>query len=218
MKTTYDQAVNATGLRVHETYNPGFITGIDLVEPNGTVHALTVPADTTTCGGYYELNFAETAYLVNAIVVHTAKPGYEEIDAVELTGIPVAVMEYSLTINQVGNGTVTPDMAAPYHDGDVVHLTAVADSGWEFSGWSGDASGTDNPLTVTMDADKTVTATFTELSGTPVSQWASGATASSEYTYTSWGAVQATGAPNTNSCGDLRQPGHQRPPGRVRNG
>ena len=42
----------------------------------------------------------------------------------------------------------------------------------------------------------------TQLSGIPVSQWASGATASSEYTYTSWGAVQATGAPNTNSCGD----------------
>ncbi len=32
-----------------------------------------------------------------------------------------------------------------------------------------------------MDANKTVTATFTQLSGTPVSQWASGATASSEY-------------------------------------
>ena len=62
------------------------------MEPNGTVHALTVPADTTTCGGYYELTFAETAYLVNAIVVHTAKAGYEEIDAVELTGIPVAVI------------------------------------------------------------------------------------------------------------------------------
>ncbi len=105
LKTTYDQAVYATGLRVHETYLPGFITGIDLVEPNGTVHALTVPADTTTCGGYYVLSFAETAYLVNAIVVHTAKPGYEEIDAVELTGIPAAVVEYSLTINQVGNGT-----------------------------------------------------------------------------------------------------------------
>ncbi len=28
---------------------------------------------------------------------------------------------------------VTPDMAAPYHDGDVVHLTAMADSGWVFS-------------------------------------------------------------------------------------
>ncbi len=57
LKATYDQTVYATGLRVHETYNPGFITGIDLVEPNGTVHALSIPADTTACGGYYELTF-----------------------------------------------------------------------------------------------------------------------------------------------------------------
>ncbi len=121
MKTTYDQTVYATGLRVHETYNPGFITGIDLVEPNGTVHALSIPADTTTCGGYYELTFAETAYLVNAIVVHTAKTGYEEIDAVELTGVPGTYVppEYSLTINTVGNGTVVknPDQGT-YHAGE----------------------------------------------------------------------------------------------------
>jgi hypothetical protein len=41
-----------------------------------------------------------------------------------------------------------------------VQLTAVPDSFAEFSGWSGDLSGSDNPATITMDSDKNVTATF----------------------------------------------------------
>ena len=204
LKATYAQTVYATGLRVHETYQAGFITGIDLLEPDGTVHALSISPDSTPCAGYYELTFAETPYLVNAIVVHTAKSGYEEIDAVELTGVADTYVppEYTLTINQVGNGTITADVSAPYHAGDVVHLTAAPGSGWTFSDWSGDVIDTANPVSVTMDGNKTVTATFTQLTGTSVSQWASGATASSQYSSTSWGAVQATGVPDTNSCGD----------------
>ena len=51
-----------------------------------------------------------------------------------------------------------------YQDGDVVTLTATdtypGSSGSLFKGWSGDASGTNDTVAVTMDADKTVTATF----------------------------------------------------------
>jgi uncharacterized repeat protein (TIGR02543 family) len=66
----------------------------------------------------------------------------------------------TLSINKVGNGTVTADKSAPYHYGDVVQLIAAADSGWTFTGWSGDCSGTGSACTVTMDAAKSVTATF----------------------------------------------------------
>jgi uncharacterized repeat protein (TIGR02543 family) len=71
--------------------------------------------------------------------------------------------EYTLTVNLVGEGTVSkdPDQAL-YHYGDAVDLTAVPDPGWSFAGWSGDLSGTDNPETITMDEDKVVTATFTQ--------------------------------------------------------
>jgi uncharacterized repeat protein (TIGR02543 family) len=47
----------------------------------------------------------------------------------------------------------------------VVTLTATADAGWTFSNWTGDLTGSTNPDTITMDGNKTVTATFTE---TPV--------------------------------------------------
>ncbi|NIS82041.1 MAG: hypothetical protein GTO14_17960, partial [Anaerolineales bacterium] len=70
--------------------------------------------------------------------------------------------EYSLTVNVVGSGSVskTPDQAT-YTYGTVVTLTAVADVGWTFSSWSGDLTGSTSPDTITMDGDKTVTATFT---------------------------------------------------------
>ena len=48
--------------------------------------------------------------------------------------------------------------------GSEVVVLATADKGREFDGWSGDASGTDNPLVITMDSDKAITANFTGLS------------------------------------------------------
>ncbi|UCH21317.1 MAG: hypothetical protein JSU83_22930 [Deltaproteobacteria bacterium] len=70
---------------------------------------------------------------------------------------------YDLTVNIVGSGTVTLNPPGGTYDaGTVVTLTATADPGWGFSGWSGDLTGSDNPATITMDADKNITATFVE--------------------------------------------------------
>jgi uncharacterized repeat protein (TIGR02543 family) len=59
------------------------------------------------------------------------------------------------------NGTVTksPDQTT-YAAGTVVSLTATPAVGYVFTGWSGSASGTANPLSVTMDGKKTLTANF----------------------------------------------------------
>ena len=40
-------------------------------------------------------------------------------------------------------------------------LTATPAAGWTFAGWSGDLTGSTNPQTITIDANKVVTATFT---------------------------------------------------------
>jgi len=71
--------------------------------------------------------------------------------------------EYTLTVNVVGSGSVDLNVTGPYLYGDVVELTAIPVDGWEFAGWNDDLSGTTNPETMTMDSDKTVTATFTEI-------------------------------------------------------
>ena len=70
---------------------------------------------------------------------------------------------YTLTVTILGDGSVgrDPDLSS-YTYGDVVTLTALADPGWTFDGWSGDLTATASPVTVTIDSDKAITATFTE--------------------------------------------------------
>src|SRR6185503_9460327 len=74
---------------------------------------------------------------------------------------------YTLNVTVVGSGSVAknPDMAN-YPSGSVVQLTATANAGWVFSGWSGDLSGSNNPENITMDSNKNVTATFTQVTYT----------------------------------------------------
>jgi uncharacterized repeat protein (TIGR02543 family) len=69
--------------------------------------------------------------------------------------------EYTLAVSTIGSGSVISEpVQATYHYGDVVTLTASADPGWTFAGWSGDLISANNPTTITMDSDKTITATF----------------------------------------------------------
>ncbi|MFC2141082.1 PKD domain-containing protein [Acidobacteriota bacterium] len=76
----------------------------------------------------------------------------------------IPVIQYTLTVNTVGQGSVTLNPpGGVYDEGTVVTLTASPDSGWQFDNWSGDLSGTSNPTTITMNSDKTVTANFSEV-------------------------------------------------------
>lgn len=79
---------------------------------------------------------------------------------------------FSLTVARTGDGsgTVTSspagincgvDCSEDYAEGTVVTLTATADAGSTFTGWSGGGCMGTGGCTVTMDAAKTVTATFT---------------------------------------------------------
>jgi len=78
--------------------------------------------------------------------------------------------QYTLTTITSGSGNVTLDPPGGVYDvGTVVTLTAAADADWQFDGWSGDLSGATNPTTLTMDGDKSVTATFSELAPTQYS-------------------------------------------------
>jgi hypothetical protein len=70
--------------------------------------------------------------------------------------------QYSLSVIPNGFGRVkaTPQANA-YAAGASVSLYAVCDPGQEFLGWDGDLTGTENPLNVSMDTSKTITAVFT---------------------------------------------------------
>jgi len=73
-------------------------------------------------------------------------------------------VEYNLNISTSGNGNGSVSLdpsGGTYEPNTVVELTATPNIGSEFSHWSGDLSGSDNPDTIVMDGNKSVTATFT---------------------------------------------------------
>lgn len=69
-----------------------------------------------------------------------------------------SVTEYTLNVSAEVGGTVSG--GGTYQAGVNAQVTATPGADYDFAGWSGDASGNDNPLVVRMDRDKSITATF----------------------------------------------------------
>lgn len=86
------------------------------------------------------------------------------------TSVEGGVDPVQLTVNKTGTGNVVSNPTgintatnlnfANFGQNTNVILTATPIAPQTFTGWSGDASGTTNPLTVTMDQAKTITANF----------------------------------------------------------
>ncbi len=124
-------------------------------------------------------------------------------------------IEYTLTVTSAGGTGGATDRVAvsppgTYHYGDVVALTANPQVGETFANWSGDLAGSTNPETITINADKTVTANFEKIPVTLTMQvdildgGAFGTVtpdpAGNPYTYL-WGDTVAVSAiPNPNSA------------------
>ena len=87
----------------------------------------------------------------------------------ELLDAQLVPGKFEVTITVVGSGTVTGE--GIYPDGSYVGLTATPASGYVFAGWSGGASGGNNPLTLHAQAytKKNLFANFVQASAT--SQW-----------------------------------------------
>lgn len=88
---------------------------------------------------------------------------YWDIDDIQITD--ANAVEYTLTLDIVGNGSVEVDgvdysVPLTIVEGQNIDLNAIAGSGYLFSGWSGDLVSTNGSETITMDSDKTITATF----------------------------------------------------------
>ena len=79
-----------------------------------------------------------------------------EIGATFVEDVPVSV-----STSVAGDGVVSVSPEQPtYAIGDQVTLTATPGPDQRFVGWSGDLSGSTNPLTFTITTNTTVTATF----------------------------------------------------------
>jgi hypothetical protein len=75
----------------------------------------------------------------------------------------LSARQFSLAVLVNGHGHVT---ATPhgnrFNSGQSVTLTAIPDADQDFLGWSGDASGTENPLALVMNQSRVINASFTK--------------------------------------------------------
>jgi hypothetical protein len=92
------------------------------------------------------------------------------IDAVETVAATFTLMQFTLTVNRTGNGTVTSSPAGIscgadcnqlYNYGTVVTLTAAPGTGSSFGGWSGGGCSGTGTCVTTVTAATTVNAPFT---------------------------------------------------------
>ena len=115
--------------------------------------------------GQYQINFKPVSsyttpsdQTVNVVAGQTAN----------VTGnyVTLAPSTYTLTLNtsnpDAGGATASPLASGNiYTAGAVVQLTAYANYGYHFTGWSGALGGSVTPTTIIMDGSKSVTANFT---------------------------------------------------------
>jgi hypothetical protein len=120
--------------------------------PSGT--SVTATAFPNT--GYTFFNWTE-----NTVQASTSAAYTFPLTANKTLVANFVINTYTLNVTAT-NGTVAKNPNQPtYNYGTTVQLTATANPGFIFSSWSGDASGSVNPLTVSMTSNKNITANFT---------------------------------------------------------
>lgn len=128
-----------------------FTAGAGQTERFGRVKkeiGLAGSAQAATFGGPTTLSWqqADTAPLATSAVAFAAKPVFK------------------LSKTTTGAGTIQNSPGGDmFHEGEPVTLTAVPAPGWEFAGWSGAVTGASNPVSLTMDGNKSVTANFIQV-------------------------------------------------------
>lgn len=90
LEVTFADPVNATGVRVRETYGSGAVTEVELIDLGGQYYTIWEGTDPTVGLGYLQIPVEATEYLVNGVrvTVNTSLVPNEwaEIDAVQLVG------------------------------------------------------------------------------------------------------------------------------------
>jgi uncharacterized repeat protein (TIGR02543 family) len=171
-RTSYTFAGVASNHTIHASFSllppPTYTVTFNVSDNQGAVQGASVTFYGETKATDVQGKAVFTGVLAGNRAYTVSKTGYNNatgnvnVDGDETVGVILTKKTYTLTTNVVGQGTVTKNPNKPTYDhGEEVQLTATPDEGWNFAGWSGDLSGTVNPANITMDSNKTITATFT---------------------------------------------------------
>ena len=121
------------------------------------LHATTI----LTNSGHIRVTVSPTQTTIEYVRAYLPGDGTNRVVADSVTVLPTTYHDLAMAVDPIGGGTITPSVGThSYKTGTVVTLTAASASGYVFAGWSGDLGGSDNPTTITMNANHVVTATF----------------------------------------------------------
>jgi uncharacterized repeat protein (TIGR02543 family) len=153
----------------------GTVTDDGLPNPPGTVTTIWSKVSGPGTVSFANMSAVDTIATFSTAGAYslrlTADDGeFARFDDIIITINSPLPTHFTLSVINDGGGTATSspagincsaDCSEIYDSGTIVRLTAEADPGFTFAGWSGACTGVCN---VTMDGDKTVTAKFDEIS------------------------------------------------------
>ena len=155
---------------ITEAFDEGEYFEIQISSDGGTTFST---ASTLTKGVDFENNVRENPTITipgpftttTVIQFRTFGNAYSEavyIDDAVINGCSSGA-QFTITTSTIGQGSVTlSPPGGTYVSGTVVTMTATPDPSWQFDNWSGDASGSTNPIDITVDANKTIDANFSQ--------------------------------------------------------
>lgn len=145
---SWDASAGATSYRLYRATSSGGIYTEIYEDVNTSYSDTGLPYDTTY---YYK------------VIASNSSVSSEFSNIVSGTTSPV----YTVSLSKTGQGNVTSDFNS-YPKNSLATITATPSSGWQFSHWTGNATGSTNPIQITMDANKSVTANFTQITYDPI--------------------------------------------------
>jgi len=131
-----------------ETFQGGSLEGTGIYDYGSSV-TVTAKPDT----GYHFVEWTD-GVVINPRI-------YENITTDINVGAIFAINQYTVTVGSTEGGSTNKEGTHIVDHGGAITITATPEPDFHFTGWGGDASGTDNPLTVSnIASEKHITASF----------------------------------------------------------
>ena len=158
------QAVFGTPLTVTAAGNGTVQTNpvLTLYPYGSTIQLMGVPSSGSSYFRLWGGAAAGNSYSPLNFVVTNANPNVTAL----FGGLPAGNATLNLLVNGPGTASRNP-LQSYYPTGSVMTVTEIPASAARFAGWSGSATGTNNPLSLTLNTSLTVTANFASTNPTP---------------------------------------------------
>src|SRR5205823_5093133 len=152
------------GIVTFDTIGSDFDTLVAVYTGSALSDLIEIASDDESGGNYTS---RVTFYTKSGVTYQVAVDGYDGDSGTVNLHVGFTQVSYGLTVTTTPSGTGAtsisplPDQAGnKYAPDSVVLLTATPNTGVLFTGWSGGANSTNNPLALTMNANKAIVANF----------------------------------------------------------